>query len=91
MRVALGLLIAVACSGALAQEGRVLASVGVCKDSVAELPILLLRKLDRSAHERVGGPGLLWGSDYEDETGLATELHVPARIRRTQRDLAPVR
>ena len=69
MRLVLGLLLSLTCFASLAQEGRILVTVGVCKESLAQLPILLLRKVDKSAHERVGGPGLLWGSDYEDAVG----------------------
>lgn len=53
-----------------AQEptGRILVSVGVCNDSLVELPSLHMRKVDKSAHQNVFGASFgMW--DYTDDTG----------------------
>jgi hypothetical protein len=57
--------------------GRVLAAIGICTDSVGDIPVIRLRKVDKSAHHNVVGPFLpTW--DYTDETGrfkvFTTEL-----------------
>lgn len=70
MRLPLAAVAMAAACGAMAQEpaGRVLVSVGVCKDSIAEHPVVWFRKVDQSAHFNAGGAAFgLW--DYSDDTG----------------------
>jgi hypothetical protein len=51
-----------------AEDGRILVAVGVCKWSLADLPILRLRNVERGTEKNIVGPFFpTW--DYNDEVG----------------------
>lgn len=68
MKLPLAILAMIASFGAHAQQGRILVAVGICTDSVAELPVVVFRKVDKSANFRAAGAFFgMW--DYTDDTG----------------------
>jgi len=70
MRATLAMLICAACTGALAQEGRVVVAIGVCKESLATSANVMFRKVDKSAHFNASAAtGLFSSWDYSDDTG----------------------
>ena len=56
------------CAMADEPTGRIVVAIGICTDSIATLPSIHMRTLDRTAHKNIVGPLLpFW--DYTDETG----------------------